>query len=58
MELGSADDLFFGRQDSKRKEGAVGILSVGQISRRDLYQPAVTFALFPFLHPEIYHPTP
>jgi len=56
MELGTADDLFFGRLDSKRKEGAVGILSAGRISRQDLYQPAVTFALFPFLHTEIYAP--
>jgi inosine/xanthosine triphosphatase len=50
MELGHADDLFFGRQDSKQREGAVGILSNGEVTRLQLYQPAVIFALFPFLH--------
>jgi len=54
MELGHADDLFFRRQNSKQKDGAVGILSNGRITRLQLYQPAVTFALFPFLHPDFY----
>ena len=54
LELGAADDLFFGRANSKQKEGAVGILSRGQITRQQLYEPAVTFALFPFIHPEYY----
>ena len=56
LELGAADDLFFGRANSKQKEGAVGILSRGQITRQQLYEPAVTFALFRFIHPEYYSP--
>lgn len=57
MELGHADDLFFRRENSKQKDGAVGILSNGAITRLQLYQPAVAFALFPFLHPEFYLPS-
>lgn len=54
MELGHADDQFFGRENSKQNEGAIGILSDGRITRPGLYKPAVTFALLRFLHPEYY----
>lgn len=54
LELGEADDRFFGRENSKQNEGAIGILSDGKITRLDLYKPAVVFALLPFLHPEYY----
>lgn len=54
MELGEADDHFFGRDNSKQKEGAIGILSGGRITRLTLYKPAVTFALLRFVHPEYY----
>lgn len=54
LELGDADDRFFGRQNSKQNEGAIGILSDGKITRLDLYRPAVIFALLPFVHPEYY----
>ncbi len=54
LELGEADDHFFGRENSKQKEGAIGILSDGKITRLDLYKPAVIFALLPFIHPEYY----
>ncbi len=54
LELGVADDRFFGRENSKQKEGAIGILSDGKITRLNLYKPAVIFALLPFLHPEYY----
>lgn len=54
MELGAADDLFFGRHNSKQQEGAIGILSDGRITRAALYQPAVTFALLRFLNPVNY----
>ncbi len=54
LELGEADDHFFGRENSKQKEGAIGILSDGKIKRLDLYKPAVIFALLPFIHPEYY----
>lgn len=54
LELGEADDRFFGRHNSKQNEGAIGILSDGKITRLELYKPAVVFALLPFLHPEYY----
>lgn len=54
IELGEADDRFFGRSNSKQKDGAVGILSDGVVNRLDLYKPAVIFALLPFVHPEFY----
>lgn len=54
LELGDADDRFFGRQNSKQNEGAIGILSDGKITRLELYKPAVIFALLPFIHPEYY----
>jgi inosine/xanthosine triphosphatase len=54
VELGEADDRVFGRSNSKQADGAIGILSDGRITRLKLYQPAVTFALLPFIHPEHY----
>src|SRR5262249_30094649 len=54
LELGEADDRFFDRDNSKQKEGAIGILSEGRITRMALYKPAVTFALLRFIHPEYY----
>jgi inosine/xanthosine triphosphatase len=54
VELGEADDRVFGRNNSKQADGAIGILSDGRITRLKLYQPAVTFALLPFIHPEHY----
>lgn len=54
IELGEADDRFFGRSNSKQKDGAIGILSDGVVTRLDLYKPAVIFALLPFVHPEYY----
>lgn len=54
IELGEADDRFFGRSNSKQKDGAIGILSDGVVNRLDLYKPAVVFALLPFVHPEFY----
>lgn len=54
IELGEADDRFFGRSNSKQKDGAIGILSDGVVTRLDLYRPAVIFALLPFVNPQYY----
>ncbi|MFN7947266.1 MAG: inosine/xanthosine triphosphatase [Blastocatellia bacterium] len=54
LELGEADDRYFGRSNSKQQEGAIGILSDGRITRLQLYQSAVVFALLRFVHPEYY----
>jgi inosine/xanthosine triphosphatase len=54
MELGLADDRVFGSTDSKRKTGAVGLLTGGAIDREALYQHAVALALIPFCSPDLY----
>ncbi len=48
IELGEADDIYFGRSNSKQKDGAVGILTNGQIDRKQYYEHAMTLALIPF----------
>jgi len=48
-ELGEADDIVFGRKDSKRQEGAIGILTRGVIDRAALYEHAVVLALVTFV---------
>jgi inosine/xanthosine triphosphatase len=54
MELGEADDVVFGRANSKQGEGAVGLLTRGLIDRAAFYAPAVTMALVRFLNPEVF----
>lgn len=53
-ELGEADDRVFGREGSKREEGAVGLLTGGAVTRTELYAQAVCLALCRFVHPELY----
>jgi len=54
MELGNADDIVFGKSNSKQTNGAIGILTNDVIERAALYTPAVIFALIPFVKPELY----
>lgn len=54
IELGHADDMVFKRENSKQKNGAVGILTHDLIDRTSYYEPAVVLALIPFLNPEYY----
>lgn len=54
MELGHADDLIFKRDNSKQKNGAVGILTNDLIDRVSYYEPAVVLALIPFLNESLY----
>lgn len=54
MELGHADDEVFARSDSKRRDGAIGLLTRGALDRAELYRPAVIAALLPFLNPALY----
>jgi inosine/xanthosine triphosphatase len=56
MELGHADDEVFGRNDSKRADGAIGLLTQGALDRAGLYAPAVTAAMIPFLNPGLFAP--
>ena len=52
-ELGVADDIIFNRKDSKKKDGAVGILTGGLITRKTYYEEAVVLGLIPFLNKEM-----
>ena len=54
LELGQADDIVFGRSNSKQENGAVGILTGDVIDRAQLYEPAVIFALIPFKNRSLY----
>ncbi len=53
-ELGEADDITFGRVNSKQEDGAVGLLTGNVIDRARLYEHAVVLALIPFKNPDLY----
>ena len=53
-ELGTADDMVFGGVDTKRKNGAIGLLSGNVLDRVGLYEQAVILALLPFRNPDLY----
>lgn len=48
MELGDADDVVFGRVNSKQQNGSVGLLTGDALDRAALYEHAVVLALIPF----------
>lgn len=48
QELGEADDIVFGRSNSKQEGGAVGLLTANVIDRLQLYEHAMILALIPF----------
>ncbi len=54
VELGHADDQVFRRDNSKQKDGAVGILTNGILDRTEYYKQAVLLALIPTLNSELY----
>ncbi len=53
-ELGEADDIVFGRVNSKQENGAVGLLTGNVIDRAKFYEEAVILALIPFKNPDLY----
>jgi inosine/xanthosine triphosphatase len=53
-ELGAAMDSLTGLHDTKRGQGAVGILTGGLIDRQRAYESLVTYALAPFLAPSFW----
>ncbi|NPA67311.1 MAG: non-canonical purine NTP phosphatase [Chlorobi bacterium] len=53
-ELGEADDIVFNQKDSKKKTGAVGILTENITSRTKYYSEAVILALIPFINDDLY----
>ncbi|MEQ8358977.1 MAG: inosine/xanthosine triphosphatase [Cytophagales bacterium] len=52
-ELGHADDMVFGKSNSKQSSGSVGILTNGLLNRTEYYEQAVLLALIPFLNPKL-----
>ncbi len=54
LELGDADDIVFGTQNSKQNNGAVGLLTNNVLTRSSFYEQAVVLALIPFKNPELY----
>jgi inosine/xanthosine triphosphatase len=54
LEMGDADDRYFGRSNSKQQEGVLGLLTDRRLTRQDFYFQCVIFALLPFIHPEHY----
>ena len=53
-ELGHAMDAVAKLVDTKRRTGAVGILTAGLIDRQRAYEPLITYALAPFLAADYY----
>ncbi len=53
-ELGEADDMVFKQDNSKQKNGAVGLLTQNVITRKELYTQAVILALIPHINPGLY----
>ena len=53
-ELGHVNDEVFGRENSKQKEGAIGILSGGLIDRRQLYAHAAILAMVPIKQAKLF----
>ena len=46
--LGEADDIVFGKTNSKQSNGGVGILTGDVLTRTPYYEPTVILALIPF----------
>lgn len=53
-ELGDADDIVFGKTNSKQANGAVGLLTGDLVTRSDSYETAMIYALIPFKNPDLY----
>jgi len=53
-ELGHVMDRLAGEHNTKQRGGAVGILTGGRITRRELYAQGVAMALIPFLNEGLY----
>lgn len=53
-ELGEADDIVFGLDNSKQQNGAVGILTNNVMTRKSYYTEAVVLALIPFINEYLY----
>jgi inosine/xanthosine triphosphatase len=52
--LGDACDDVFSGTDSRRDNGAVGLLTKDAVRRAELYRHGIVFALIPFQHPDLF----
>ncbi len=53
-ELGEADDIVFGKTNSKQDNGAVGLLTDDVVHRQHYYTHATVLALIPFKNRDLY----
>lgn len=53
-ELGHANDLIFNKNNSKQKQGAVGLLTFNKVTRTQLYVQAIQLSLIPFINKKLY----
>jgi inosine/xanthosine triphosphatase len=56
QELGDVMDTLFNTENIKQRGGAIGLLTHGRATRESSYTQALTLAMAPFLHPELYEP--
>ena len=54
LELGEAMDRVTGERDTKRRHGAVGILTAGLVDRQAAYEMILIYALAPLLSPDLW----
>ena len=54
LELGHAMDRYVNERNTKHGKGAVGILTAGLVDRQRAYESLVSYALAPFITPELY----
>jgi len=54
QELGDVMDKLFNTENIKQKGGAIALLTNGGATRESIYTQALTLAMAPFLHPELY----
>jgi len=54
LELGAAMDRLSGGENTKQKNGAIGILTAGLSSRQKAYEDIIVYALAPLISPELY----
>lgn len=54
QELGHASDAVFQENNSKQKQGTIGILTQGTLDRTKYYTEPVIIALIPFKNPSLY----
>lgn len=54
LELGDADDRVFGRTDSKRANGSVGLLTGDAITRAAYYAHGFVLAMIPHRQRDLY----